>query len=112
MNRPVGPLPVTTSPANEFPRSEGEMDLVTLLEINRNLMVALRELLARAELAASQSPPNGRPVPLAELERRAILDAIEYAEGDKRRAAELLGISRAKIYQRLKHWKESGTKLA
>jgi len=43
-------------------------------------------------------------VTMAELERRAILDTLERTGGDKRRAAELLGISRAKIYQRLKEW--------
>jgi len=44
-------------------------------------------------------------LPLAEVERQAIVRAIEHAGGDKRRAAELLGISRAKVYQRLKDWK-------
>ncbi len=35
---------------------------------------------------------------------RAILRALELSAGDKREAAKLLGISRAKIYQRLKDW--------
>lgn len=42
--------------------------------------------------------------PLAELEREAILAALARTGGDKREAAELLGISRAKVYQRLKEW--------
>jgi transcriptional regulator with GAF, ATPase, and Fis domain/tetratricopeptide (TPR) repeat protein len=46
-------------------------------------------------------------VPIAELERRAIHNALDKTGGDKRKAAELLGISRAKIYQRLKDWGES-----
>ncbi len=45
-------------------------------------------------------------VPISELERRAIRHALERCNGDKRRAAELLGISRAKIYQRLKDWSQ------
>ena len=45
-------------------------------------------------------------VPIAELERRAIKHALEQTAGDKRKAADLLGISRAKIYQRLKDWRE------
>jgi len=43
---------------------------------------------------------------LEELERAAITAALELHGGDKRRAAEALGISRAKIYQRLKEWRE------
>ncbi|MDF1801043.1 MAG: sigma-54-dependent Fis family transcriptional regulator, partial [Planctomycetota bacterium] len=43
---------------------------------------------------------------LEELERTAILAALEQHGGDKRRAAAALGISRAKIYQRLKEWRE------
>jgi transcriptional regulator with GAF, ATPase, and Fis domain len=45
-------------------------------------------------------------LPINELERRAITAALEKTGGDKRRAAEMLGISRAKIYQRLKDWSE------
>jgi DNA-binding NtrC family response regulator len=48
-------------------------------------------------------------VPLSELERLAIQSALEKTNGDKRRAAELLGISRAKIYQRLKEWSSPGS---
>ena len=35
-----------------------------------------------------------------------ILDALDRTGGDKRKVAELLGISRAKVYQRLKEWRE------
>jgi len=45
-------------------------------------------------------------IPIAELEKLAIQSALEKTGGDKRRAAELLGISRAKIYQRLKDWED------
>jgi len=45
-------------------------------------------------------------LPISELEKRAIHAALEKTGGDKRRAAEMLGISRAKIYQRLKDWDE------
>jgi DNA-binding NtrC family response regulator len=43
---------------------------------------------------------------LAELEREAIERALELSGGDKTLAAQRLGISRAKIYQRLKDWRE------
>ena len=41
---------------------------------------------------------------LAELERQAILQALEAAGGSTQKAAELLGISRRKIQYRLKEW--------
>jgi len=47
---------------------------------------------------------SGPITTIADLEKQAILDTLERTRGDKRRAAELLGISRAKIYQRLKEW--------
>ena len=50
-------------------------------------------------------PPEGTlDGSLAEIERRAIEQAIQRCGGDKRAAALALGISRAKIYQRLKEW--------
>lgn len=55
--------------------------------------------------AGSSSRPRSVGVrPLAEIEREAIELALEQTGGDKRRAAQLLGISRAKVYQRLKEW--------
>jgi two-component system response regulator HydG len=63
--------------------------------------------LVRAPEAGAAPRPSGRAVrPLADLEREAIEHALETTGGDKHAAAELLGISRAKIYQRLKQWRE------
>lgn len=43
---------------------------------------------------------------LADIEKEAILDAVERCDGSKKRAAEMLGISRAKVFQRWKEWHE------
>ncbi|MCA8979029.1 MAG: sigma 54-interacting transcriptional regulator [Planctomycetes bacterium] len=43
---------------------------------------------------------------LEEIERHAIESAIEACGGDKNAAAKRLGISRAKVYQRWKAWRE------
>ena len=44
--------------------------------------------------------------PLAEVEKRAILDAIRYTKGDRTVAAALLGIGRTTLYRKLKDYEE------
>ena len=46
-------------------------------------------------------------VTLEQLERRAIEEALRRTNGDKGKAAALLGTSRAKIYERLKRWRDN-----
>ena len=43
--------------------------------------------------------------PLAEIERRTILSTLEHFEGDKKRTADVLGISLKTLYNRLKQYK-------
>ncbi|WP_051669576.1 sigma-54 interaction domain-containing protein [Bryobacter aggregatus] len=43
-------------------------------------------------------------VPLAELEKQAILRALEYTKGDRLTAASLLGIGRTTLYRKLKEY--------
>jgi DNA-binding NtrC family response regulator len=51
---------------------------------------------------------SGPIEPLETLERKAIERAVASCNGDKTKAAELLGISRAKIYQRWRDWHGAG----
>ncbi len=60
-------------------------------------------LVSEGDLALSPHAPD-QLVTLADLERDAILRALRASNGDKNEAARRLGISRAKIYQRLKDW--------
>jgi len=55
---------------------------------------------------ASMQAQSRDPVPLCltEVERRAILHALNYTLGDKARAAKLLGIGRATLYRKLKEY--------
>ena len=57
--------------------------------------------------------PASRPIPavipLAELERRAILNALEYTKGDRAVAAHLLGIGRTTLYRKLKEYDFPGS---
>jgi DNA-binding NtrC family response regulator len=43
-------------------------------------------------------------IPLVELERRAIVNALEYTKGDRAIAAHLLGIGRTTLYRKLKEY--------
>jgi len=74
-----------------------------------------------AVAAASASVPAALPrhgetrlpapspvIPLAELERRAILEALEYTRGDRNAAAVLLGIGRTTLYRKLKEYENGG----
>jgi DNA-binding NtrC family response regulator len=47
-------------------------------------------------------------IPLVELERRAIVNALEYTQGDRAVAAHLLGIGRTTLYRKLKEYKLAG----
>src|SRR5580692_7772554 len=53
---------------------------------------------------STQEP--GRPpiLPLNQMERNAILDALEYTKGDRAIAANLLGIGRTTLYRKLKEY--------
>jgi transcriptional regulator with PAS, ATPase and Fis domain len=53
-----------------------------------------------------RSSDAGRPpiVPLTQMERQAILEALEYTKGDRAIAANLLGIGRTTLYRKLKEY--------
>src|SRR4051812_15981479 len=53
-----------------------------------------------------QEPESDSPgvMPLADLERQAILDAIRKLHGDKLQAAKLLGIGKTTLYRKLKEY--------
>ena len=47
-------------------------------------------------------------LPLMEMERRAIVSALEYTKGDRLMAAGLLGIGRTTLYRKLKEYQMAG----
>jgi transcriptional regulator of acetoin/glycerol metabolism len=60
----------------------------------------------------NESVLNDSVVPLLEIEKRAILQAIAVTKGDRSLAADLLGIGRTTLYRKLKSygvWTGRGT---
>jgi len=61
---------------------------------------------------AASAPTNGKPVtpisasvtPLADLERKAILETLRQLKGDKLTTARLLGIGKTTLYRKLKEY--------
>jgi len=61
----------------------------------------------RATLAPGKAEEPGATIhvqPIAELERQAILEAIRLLDGDKLKAAKLLGIGKTTLYRKLKEY--------
>jgi DNA-binding NtrC family response regulator len=56
------------------------------------------------ERSTMTSPVDSPIVPLAEIEKRAILHALQYTKGDRTVAAVLLGIGRTTLYRKLKEY--------
>ncbi len=55
--------------------------------------------------ASPAALPQAMPVlPLMEVEKRAILNALEYTKGDRVMASHLLGIGRTTLYRKLKEY--------
>lgn len=62
--------------------------------------------LDRAGLARALTPPptDVPPEPLDDIERRHILATLRYTLGNKRRAAQLLGIARSTLIQKVRRY--------
>jgi DNA-binding NtrC family response regulator len=54
--------------------------------------------------AAWQGYSSGQVVPLPELERRAIMHALQVTKGDRKLAADMLDIGRTTLYRKLKQY--------
>jgi transcriptional regulator of acetoin/glycerol metabolism len=60
---------------------------------------------ANANGASRPAPPQSGIIPLTEMEKLAILNALEYTKGDRVMAAYLLGIGRTTLYRKLKEYR-------
>jgi DNA-binding NtrC family response regulator len=75
---------------------------------NHSLESALETNYAQVTISPPDSFSNGFQrggiVPLAEVEKRAILQALDYTKGDRTVAAAMLGIGRTTLYRKLKDY--------
>jgi DNA-binding NtrC family response regulator len=83
----------------------GPADLASTLT-NRKLEhdITTCESLGNLHDHLNASSPAQPIIPLAEVERKAILNAIRYTKGDRTVAAEMLGIGRTTLYRKLKEY--------
>jgi two-component system response regulator HydG len=56
------------------------------------------------DLLAPPLPLRGKVMPMAELEKQTILNALVQLNGDKLLAARLLGIGKTTLYRKLKEY--------
>lgn len=84
----------------------GMADLPSSL-VNRSFE---RQISGQESIPPTPSYPSPFPIPgagiltLAEVEKRAILQAMEYTKGDRTVAAAMLGIGRTTLYRKLKEY--------
>ncbi|MGH7936720.1 MAG: sigma-54-dependent transcriptional regulator, partial [Chthoniobacterales bacterium] len=74
-------------------------DQITVKELPAELQLPVA--LQKTERAVS---PNGGGKKLVDMERKAILDALAQCHGNKKKAAELLGIQRPTLYNKMRRY--------
>jgi len=59
---------------------------------------------SKKKASASRKGAAGKIVPLATLEKQAIVNALKVVNDDKLKAARLLGIGKTTLYRKLKEY--------
>lgn len=99
--------------AYQWPGNVRELEncLERMMAVNSGPLLHLADLPTALQnrSAPASSPPAPPPgvAPLKETERQAILRALEFTQGDRAQAAQLLGIGRTTLYRRLKSYQVS-----
>ncbi len=75
-----------------------------LFEIKKDIM-ELKDLISHSQSEVVLNNKNGEEViPINELEKNAIINALEYTRGNKRSAARMLNISERTLYRKIKDY--------
>jgi DNA-binding NtrC family response regulator len=77
-----------------------------LIEIKKDL-IDLKSLAAKTQSENSSGNLSNSPnevVPLVKIEKQAIINALNYTKHNKRRSAQLLGISERTLYRKIQEY--------
>jgi DNA-binding NtrC family response regulator len=91
----------------DLPSSVQNHQLATKLEarsVAASVGVNVTSIESCRAIPAGEEPRASPILPLMEIERRAILQAMEHTRGDRAVAAHLLGIGRTTLYRKLKEY--------
>jgi two-component system response regulator HydG len=111
------PLPVVAEEAwarllaHDWPGNVRELEnaIARALALNSGPVLHVSDLPSNVQPASARTPRlDDGVIPLAELERRAILRALAHTGGDKVAAARLLGIGKTTLYRKLKQYAREG----
>ncbi len=97
--------------AHDWPGNVRELEnaIARALALNSGPVLHLADLPSNVQPSSRPAPEvDDGVVPLAELERRAILRALAHTGGDKVAAARLLGIGKTTLYRKLKQYEKEG----
>ncbi|MEW5875169.1 MAG: sigma-54 dependent transcriptional regulator [Candidatus Zixiibacteriota bacterium] len=102
--RPVSDLPVVSGRRSDS--VEREMIFAALTELKRDLDYLKRTAsrLAERQPPMSAGTGDGSFPSMRELERQRILDALRQAQGNRAKAARLLGIGERTLYRKIREW--------
>lgn len=81
-------------------------DIIETSDLPTDILVGAEEaMLAPPEAERPEHTPEGLPPPLSEVERFHIQRVLEFTKGNKTKAAKILGITAATLYNKLKIYK-------
>jgi transcriptional regulator with PAS, ATPase and Fis domain len=110
-SEPVQPVRAITDDAlrrllaYDWPGNVRELEnaIECAVALGSGLVLTIDDLASVPRVASAIGPPDGNElVPLAEIERRAVLHALRETGGDKHAAARVLGIGKTTLYRKLK----------